>query len=54
MNERDAAKELVALINEIQEAGHEVSLGNAGTDLWVGDVCLVEPKLSDQAWRLYR
>lgn len=54
MNEREAAKKLIALLNEIQEAGHEVAIGNGGTDLWVGETCIVEPKLDDEPWRLYR
>lgn len=54
MSEKEAAKRLCALINEIQAAGYQVVVGDAGTDLWVGDHVIQEPQFDDGEWSLYR
>ena len=51
MTEEEAAARLCALLNEIEEAGHEVTSGMDG--LWVGDhLRLAPPNTEEEPWEV--
>ena len=50
MTEQEAAAELCALLNKIEEAGYEVAA--AINDLWVGDTHVASPPSEGEPWEV--
>ena len=50
MIKEEAAHRLCALLNEIEEAGHQVLFGDES--LFIGDVQIAEPPCEDEPWEV--
>lgn len=52
MTEEEAAAKLCALLNEIEDAGHEVHYASHTSLLWTGDVAIAAPPCEGEPWEV--